>query len=369
MPSMKALRKLALKLGVSPDYLETGEEASLSERWELLLADCELTLRLGEPPADFVSQLESILNAATAAGEIAIATRARLCLGAYASHRGNHANAVTLLEDALEQPWVSPLANPEAYVTLGHSLAATDRPQQAVVLFRDCLEELELHQPPPASTITRFATQLSYALTELGDIEGAQAAVLLALRYGRSARDPYTRVRLYWSTARVASVAGDFELARRSINHAIVLLAETEDALHLARAHLLAAEIALSSDELEQAGAHLADAEQTLPPGASLQDQAFLVVQQAFCAARSGRAAAAMDYATTAIARLGEHEDPAIRGAAHWALAEAYAAAGAHHAAREAFACANALIPPGHKDAQRLLAAWERATTLAQSDS
>ena len=34
-------------------------------------------------------------------------------------------------------------------------------------------------------------------------------------------------------------------------------------------------------------------------------------------------------------------------------------------AAREAFAQASHLIPPGHKDAPRLLQAWERATTLA----
>src|SRR5688572_9021754 len=45
-PSVKALRKLAAKLGVSADYLETGSEVRESERRELRLANAELELRL-----------------------------------------------------------------------------------------------------------------------------------------------------------------------------------------------------------------------------------------------------------------------------------------------------------------------------------
>src|SRR5213080_165274 len=45
-PSVKALRMLARKLGVSVDYLETGRDASESEERELRLSDAELALRL-----------------------------------------------------------------------------------------------------------------------------------------------------------------------------------------------------------------------------------------------------------------------------------------------------------------------------------
>src|SRR5437588_9242118 len=53
-PSVKALRKLAPKLGVSTEYLETGSEIAASEQRELQLADAELQLRLGDdtPVAD-----------------------------------------------------------------------------------------------------------------------------------------------------------------------------------------------------------------------------------------------------------------------------------------------------------------------------
>src|SRR5215472_12719793 len=45
-PSMKALRMLAKKLGVTPEYLETGSELGASELRELRLAEQELRLRL-----------------------------------------------------------------------------------------------------------------------------------------------------------------------------------------------------------------------------------------------------------------------------------------------------------------------------------
>src|ERR671939_697406 len=46
-PSVKALRMLAQKLGVSVEYLETGREIGDSESRELRLSDAELELRIG----------------------------------------------------------------------------------------------------------------------------------------------------------------------------------------------------------------------------------------------------------------------------------------------------------------------------------
>src|SRR5437899_4920236 len=47
-PSVKALRRLAAKLGVSADYLETGSDLDPASARELRLADLELAVRLGE---------------------------------------------------------------------------------------------------------------------------------------------------------------------------------------------------------------------------------------------------------------------------------------------------------------------------------
>jgi transcriptional regulator with XRE-family HTH domain len=366
IPSVKALRKLAGNLGVTAHYLETGEEIPEVQLRALRIDDLELALRLGEPTGELEEDLRALLKDAVEGGDRRTATRARLALGEIAAHRGEHEKAVARLERAVAEPWVSPRTNQDAYITLAHSLGALERHEDAVSLLRACIVELG-DEPEPASALTRLATCLSYALTDIGELEGAAEAIELAMRRRPESDDPYTRVRLHWSRARVASAAGDYELARLSINRAIGLLSETEDTTHLARAHLLAAEIALWSDDLDEANEQLATAAAILPDGASLEDRAFLTVQRAFYAARTGDAAVAMDYATAAIAMLGEHEDPAIRGAAHWALGEAYAAAGARDASRASFAQAGDLIPPGHRDSARLLRAWERANALADN--
>src|ERR687888_597246 len=58
-PSVKALRMLAQKLGVSVDYLETGREIGEGEARELRLADAELEIRLGQDTQDAVRKLHA----------------------------------------------------------------------------------------------------------------------------------------------------------------------------------------------------------------------------------------------------------------------------------------------------------------------
>src|SRR3954449_5716670 len=58
-PSVKALRMLARKLGVTAGYLETGSEIGATEARELRLADLELRLRLDGDTA--TGELEAIL--------------------------------------------------------------------------------------------------------------------------------------------------------------------------------------------------------------------------------------------------------------------------------------------------------------------
>ena len=47
-PSVKALRKLARTLGVSPEYLERGVDLAPREDLEIQIADAEVALRLVE---------------------------------------------------------------------------------------------------------------------------------------------------------------------------------------------------------------------------------------------------------------------------------------------------------------------------------
>ena len=366
-PSVKALRKLAAKLGVSAQFLETGHDLVEAELRAFRLDDAELAIRLGEASSDVESTLAALLDEADGAGDSRAATRARLILGAIASQRGHHERAIGELEQAILEPWVDPSTHADAYATLGHSYVAVGKGDEAAALFRRCLEALDARRPYDAATATRFATYLSFVFVDLGLLDQAREAVETALRHADVSRDPYTTIRLHWSKARLAASAGEFDLAQASVKRAIALLEMTEDTAHLARAHLLAAEISLWDDDPMSVAEHLDSASKLLPHGADVEDRAFLLIQQAFHTARTGDPAAAIDHANNAIQILADHDDPTIRGRAHWALAEAFTAAGATSSARAEFMRASELIPPGSKHADRLLEAWQQAVSTEVS--
>src|SRR5436305_14312558 len=74
-PSVKALRKLSQKLGVSVEYLETGREIREVGDRELRLADAELELRLADDIASAEEKLEQIQSESEAAGDRGTAAR------------------------------------------------------------------------------------------------------------------------------------------------------------------------------------------------------------------------------------------------------------------------------------------------------
>src|SRR3954467_4953649 len=68
-PSVKALRKLAQKLGVSVEYLKTGRDIREVDDRELKLADAELQLRLESDTGPAEQKLQEVLADANSAGD------------------------------------------------------------------------------------------------------------------------------------------------------------------------------------------------------------------------------------------------------------------------------------------------------------
>src|SRR3954467_6887487 len=91
-PSVKALRMLARKLGVTAGYLETGSEIGATEARELRLADLELRLRLDGDTA--TGEPQGILADAESHADGGTAVRARIALGLAADTRGKHGEAI-----------------------------------------------------------------------------------------------------------------------------------------------------------------------------------------------------------------------------------------------------------------------------------
>src|SRR3954454_24875239 len=130
-PSVKALRQLARKLGVSAEYLETGSEIHDFERRELRLADAELRLRLGGEVEHAEAVFESLWREAADAGDTASAARAQIGLGLLAFERGDNAACAQLLSGAVESGAVSPAVRPDVFATLGRAWAASGQAEKA----------------------------------------------------------------------------------------------------------------------------------------------------------------------------------------------------------------------------------------------
>jgi tetratricopeptide (TPR) repeat protein len=334
-PSVKALRKLSQKLSVSVEYLETGRDIRDVDERELRLADAELELRLAGDSAVAERKLAALLEEAAAAGDTVSATRARLALGLAAAQRGNHLDAVERLEPVLDDAGVTPDSRPDVYAILGQSYASLGAPDRAVRLFEGSLERLG-DQPEHAPARIWFATLLSYALTDSGNYQGAREVIRKALAGNGLDTDPYSRMRLYWSKARLAAIEGRSAEALESMREAIALLKTTEDSLHLARAYLMSAGIEAQAKETDTAERHLEKAEQLLGPAPQPVDRAMLAIGKSRIAALGGDADTAVDQARTALDNLGGSH-AGEHGAAIWALAKGLALQGDADSALESY--------------------------------
>jgi transcriptional regulator with XRE-family HTH domain len=359
-PSVKALRKLARKLGVSVEYLETGSDLRDVDERELRLADAELELRLANDPAKAEGTLRRILDEAVAAGDTASALRANVALGLVAAHDGNNAEAVERLEPAAESRSLSPARRPDVYATLGQAYAALGQPQHAVELFERCLAEVTEEAPDDVSSQVRFATYLSYVLSDLGDFDRAQRVLDDALGRAADVNDAYTRVRLYWSLARLNELRSEPAVALDYARRAIALLEVTDDTVHLARAHLLCGSIMTLQGRVEEAGAQFDAAEQLFGPHPAALDLANLRSDQAKRAATLGRPGEAEQLAREAIDALG-NEHPSERGVALGVLADALAQQGKSEA-EAAFEQAAKLLDEHGRQFERsdIYRAWAR---------
>jgi transcriptional regulator with XRE-family HTH domain/Tfp pilus assembly protein PilF len=324
-PSVKALRKLAEKLGVTADYLETGSELDPDAARELRLSDLELAVRLGEKNG-VEAGLREVLDAADAAADGAIAFRARVALAAVLEESEDIGGAVAFLEAAVADEPFQPADHVDVYGQLGRVYAAAGKPSQAVELFERCLAGSDGNPAAEA----RYAALLSYALTDIGEIGRAEDVVRTVLARMGDTEDPYMRVRLYWSLARLASAEGRAPVALRNIRKAIALLETTEDALNLARAHMLAATILLARDEADDAHTHLDVAERLFGTAPAPGDLAEVKILRSRGAALRTDAKGAISYARDALAI---EPIPADRGHALAALADGLALEGEAEAA------------------------------------
>jgi transcriptional regulator with XRE-family HTH domain len=364
-PSVKALRKLAEKLGVSVDYLETGRDIRDVDERELRLSDAELAIRLDGDTAEAERTLEKVVEEARRAGDHPSASRALVALGFAAARRGNHLVAVERLEAALAEQRVLPHLRPDLYDTLGQSYAALGAAaDRAVPLFEECLEDVQAVAPENTTAQIRFSTLLSYALADAGEHERAAAVVRNALQLAESGgASLHDRIRLYWALARAANTDGRHLEALTHIRRAIALLEATDDTLQLGRGYLLAAGIEAREHQVEPTRAHLERAEELLGTNGEPRDVAMLRIGQSWLASLERDAATAVARAREALEVLGDSLG-SEQGTAVWMLARGLALDGDETGALDAFRRAVDLLVVHGRRSDAAHAAQEWGTFL-----
>ena len=210
--------------------------------------------------------------------------------------------------------------------TLGHVYASAGSPRRAVDLLEGGLKELAALAPEDRATRIRFSTYLSYALTDLGEPARARAVVSEALFDSEEISDPYTRVRLYWSLGRISLEQAKPRGALESFRRAIALLEVTEDTVHLARAHMACAEMAMVPGREDTGVApHLECAARLLGTRAAGNDLAMLRRLQATASTLAHEYERAEDFGRQALELAVQ---PMEAGQAWRAIAEARAGSG-----------------------------------------
>ena len=204
-----------------------------------------------------------------------------------------------LFESALEGQPFDPVSLVDIYSQQARAYAGAGRTRVAVELLERCLEEVS--DGDDVALEARYATLLSYALSDIGELARAEQVVAHALERVKDTEDPYMRVRLYWSMARLAHAEGRRRVALTNVRKAIALLQATEDTVHLARAHILAAGITLSRDDAEAAERHLDQAEHFLGASAAAEDTIEIKIRRARVAALRGRPDDAVSLAREAL--------------------------------------------------------------------
>jgi transcriptional regulator with XRE-family HTH domain len=333
-PSVKALRRLAAKLGVSADYLETGSDVDPRAARELRLMDLELAIRLGEDEGA-EQALEEAIRESLADGDRPSASRARFALALYLQNKREYARSATLLEEALEGEAFDPVDRFDLYYNLGKAYTEAGRPQEAVDLFERCIDGCA--ERGDATAEARYATLLSYVLSDMGDLARAEEVVRHALKRVKDTGDPYMRVRLYWSMARLAHTEGRESVALTNVRKAIALLQATEDTLNLARAHILAAYITLSREDHAAAATHLDEADALLGPKVTPQERFEITTQRSRVAALQGNGEEAVRLARLAVSLAGDGA-PVDRALALSALADGLVMVGDNAVAGDTYA-------------------------------
>jgi tetratricopeptide (TPR) repeat protein len=337
IPSLQLLRELGRRLGVSEDYLATGENRAAPDDARLL--DAELALRLGD--ADDAQRLYAdVLQSPWSKEDYG---RALAGCGELAFLRGEPRDAIKHIEQALSVWGARPEDRPALAETLGRAKSMLGKTDDAVDIFRRCLEGAQQRE----DTIEQLRFAVLYANALIDEGEFAAAAEILTSNVARAegARDPLLRARIYWSQSRLYGMQNQHTQAARYARRALEIVELAEDDYYTARAHELLAHFELDAERPQAALELLERAWPLYERSANQADQAGFRLEEARALAQLGRTEEAGALAMQVSGMLQEAK-PRQAGRSYALLADIYASIGEPERARELYELAIEKLQP-----------------------
>lgn len=327
VPSVKAIRQLARKIGVTPDFLERGIDANPREERELRALRAELALRLNGDAVTAERLLRPVLEEAERERDERTATRARLLLGITACRSNAHEKALDYLSPLVASGRLDAAAYPELYIAAARCLYSLDRQNEAIELLRRALAGAERLVGPSSTLTAAFAYELASLLDRSGSNEDTVRLLARTLKQSEKLRDPNERARFFAEQAQRAGEAHDPVDELDALRSALAALDASESAHELARAHLLYARVLTDAGDASKALANVELAESLLNGSETAIESFRIRRERARTALKSGRPEEAVELARSALA-ISTVENPSERGGAHWVLAEGLTATG-----------------------------------------
>jgi transcriptional regulator with XRE-family HTH domain len=342
-PSVKAIRKLAEKIGVTPEYLERGVDATPREDRELRALRAELALRLDDDAETATQLLGAVAEEAAREGDERTETRARLLLGLAAGRRGAHQQALDQLLPLIKSVRLEPAAYPELYIAASRCLCSLDRQNEAGEFLRSALANVEKLAGPGSALAAAFASELASLLSQSGRGEEATRLLTRTLALAERPREPRERARVFKAQALLANEKNDLRGELEALRKALAMLEASEGTHALAHAHLLYAHMLIEAGSADEALANVEQAESLLAGSQTPSESSRIQRARARAALTHSKPEDAIVLARAALAISGV-DDEVERGETHWILAEGLAATGQTAAAETEVGEALALL-------------------------
>jgi tetratricopeptide (TPR) repeat protein len=227
VPSLQILHEFAKRLGVTPEYLATGQREGEDVSSELL--EAEVALRLGDE--DRAARLYEA--ARTDADSPAARARVQLGLGRLALRRDEVAEGIALLEHAVQSGELGAGDASAAGNALGRGYLMQSRYDDAFGIFERFLDDARSRGDHFDEV--RFSVLLANAYIDHGDYGRAHATLGEVLDVARRTVDPLLRASLYWSQSRAHLSQGEPDRAAEYARLALATLRASEQTLEAAR--------------------------------------------------------------------------------------------------------------------------------------